>query len=63
MSLESDLIDFAIDQYKVCGEYYVVDCLAIWEREYGPKVSNKVRSIVEGKLKVKFKAKPIIKWG
>jgi hypothetical protein len=62
MPLEQDLIDFAIDQYKVCGEYYVVDCLHLWETEYGSKVSNKIRSTVEQKLKIKFKAKPIIKW-
>jgi hypothetical protein len=62
MPLEEDLIEYAIDQYKVSGEGYVVDCMAIWEREYGTKTTSRVRQMVEKQLKIRFKVRPIAKW-
>ena len=51
MPLESDLVDYALDQYRALGKGwramdYIDRCLVIWEQTYGDQVSEKVEALI-----------------
>jgi hypothetical protein len=52
--LERHLIDYAVDQYRVSGEWYVIRCLRMWADEYGKDMAESVKRAVERKLGVEI---------